>query len=333
MGAHDRMTRINRGRARLIVTVALFAAALLALIPGTARAATIKAPEAGATYVVGQRVDVRAYSNIYLFRYGQPATNYITFKVTNGGTKVHYDSGGYNGPGATVETSFVPKTPGTYKIEISSPGFFPEDYASFEASDTITIKVKKASAFAKVVPNFGAERISSKRVRLAWDNVGTGAWIYRATHAAGPYKLIKKVSGTDTYVDKVNAKKNYFYKIKLTLKVGSKTYKSKYSHSEWKFASKKPAKPKGLKAKKVKKGVKLTWTQTTDCGHYVIYRSTKKKGSYEAIDYLAGDAATKYVDKSAKKGKTYYYRVESCVYLDWNGVIKSAKSAPVKAKA
>lgn len=333
MGAYRQSHRARQRGARILTTVALIVAGLLALLPGTARAATINAPSAGDSYVVGQRVDIRAYSNIYLFRYGQPATNYITFKVTKGGAKVHYDSGGYNGPGATVETSFVPKTAGTYKIEISSPGFFPEDYASFKATDTITIKVKKASAFAKVVPNFGAQRISSKRVRIDWDNVGTGAWIYRATHAAGPYKLVKKVSGTDTYVDKVSAKKNYFYKIKLTLKVGSKTYKSKFSHSEWKFASKKPAKPKKLTAKKVKKGVKLTWTQTTDCGHYVIYRSTKKKGSYEAIDYLSGDAVTKYVDKSAKKGKTYYYKVEACVYLDWNGSIKSAKSAPVKAKA
>ena len=290
----------------------------------------ITAPASNASFSIGQPVEIRAYSSIYLFRYGYAVTNYITFKVTKGGKVVHYASDWYNSAGATLSTTFTPKEPGKYKVEISSPGFSQVSEDNFSATDSRTFTVKKASTFKSVVPDFTSTRSSKTKVELSWTNSGTGAMIYRATTRDGKYKLVKKTT-EQSYTDKVSKKNNYFYKIKFYLRYNSKTYTSKFSHIEQKFA-KEPAAPTITAVSKVKKGVKIAWKQPTDCGHYTILRGTKKNGTYEALDYVSGDAKTTYVDKTAKKGKTYYYQVESNCYLDWSGKILYGTSDPVKFK-
>ena len=64
--------------------------------------------------------------------------------------------------------------------------------------------------------------------------------------------------------------------------------------------------PKGLKLKAGKKKVTITYKKTTGAQKYQIYRSTKKGSGYKKI---ATTKKTKYVDKKAKKGKRYYYKV------------------------
>lgn len=64
--------------------------------------------------------------------------------------------------------------------------------------------------------------------------------------------------------------------------------------------------PKGLKATAGKKKVTITYKKTTGAQKYQIYRSTRKGSGYKKI---ATTKKTKYVDKKAKKGKRYYYKV------------------------
>ena len=293
----------------------------------------ITSPTASDVCIVGQPITVEGYANFYLYYQGYAVTNRITFKVSQDGKTVYYGSAGYNSAGSYVSVEFTPKKAGKYKIEMSSTGFSEKSEDSFEAADSITIKVKKASAFKNMEANLSANRVAQNKVELSWDIVGSGAKIYRATKRDGEYKLIKTINASkgNTFVDKVNKKENYFYKLRYFLKDGKKEYLSKFSTSQWKFA-KAPSKPTNVKAVKKGKKVKLTWKTAKDCGHFIIYRSTKKKGGYEVLGYVAGDEFS-FFDKSVESGKKYFYKVDACIYYDWSGVTKTKKSGVVSIKA
>ena len=68
---------------------------------------------------------------------------------------------------------------------------------------------------------------------------------------------------------------------------------------------------KGTKIKKVSstsRGIKIIWKRGKSVKKYVIYRSTKKNSGYVRVKTL-GKKKLSYVDKKAKKGKKYYYRI------------------------
>jgi len=52
----------------------------------------------------------------------------------------------------------------------------------------------------------------------------------------------------------------------------------------------------------------LCWTKTKNTDKYKVYRSTSKNGTYKLIKTTK---SYKYKDTTAKKGKTYYYKVKS----------------------
>lgn len=66
--------------------------------------------------------------------------------------------------------------------------------------------------------------------------------------------------------------------------------------------------PAKVKATAGKKKVTLTYKKAKGATEYIIYRSNKKKGSYKKI---GSTLKTKYTDKTAKKGKKYFYKVKS----------------------
>lgn len=66
--------------------------------------------------------------------------------------------------------------------------------------------------------------------------------------------------------------------------------------------------------KKRKNGIYLKWKKVNTCDRYEIYRSATKKGTYKKIATVKGRTKCTYVDKKAKKGKKYYYKVKACKY-------------------
>ena len=299
-------------------------------ISAQSRLTYINSPESGAAYNIGDTVNVNVNCGLYVFNRGVAVTNYITFKVTRGSTKVYYGSASFDSAGAEVGISFTAKKPGKYKIQISSPGFSQPAYSNFEATDSITITVKKAATFKNVEPQVNSVRFQDNRVGIEWAVTGTGTKIYRATERNGKYKLIKTTT-KDYIIDNVNAKKDYFYKVQHYLKYNGKTYLSKFSTIESKFSTT-PVKPTITSVTKMSKGVRVKWNQPKDCGHFVILRATKKAGTYITLDYVGGDAKAVYTDKTVKAGKKYYYKVEACNYMDWSGDIKSTRSKAMGVK-
>ena len=63
-----------------------------------------------------------------------------------------------------------------------------------------------------------------------------------------------------------------------------------------------------LKAKAGKRSATLSWTKVSGASGYKVYRATKKNGSYKRIFTTT---KTKVVNKSLKKGRTYYYKVRA----------------------
>lgn len=70
----------------------------------------------------------------------------------------------------------------------------------------------------------------------------------------------------------------------------------------------KPARTSIKKLKASKTSIKLTWKKVPDSDGYVVYRATKKGGSYKKI---AAVKKITYTDSSLKKNTNYYYKVRT----------------------
>lgn len=89
-------------------------------------------------------------------------------------------------------------------------------------------------------------------------------------------------------------------------------------------------KPTIKKAKTSKGKVTLTIAKVTGAKSYTVYRSTKKKSGFKKI---GSTKKTTYTDKKAKKGKTYYYKVEASGTNALKATVKSSSSVKtVKVK-
>ena len=91
----------------------------------------------------------------------------------------------------------------------------------------------------------------------------------------------------------------------------------------------KPKAAKNVKAKATKKGIRIKWKKVSGANGYYIYRSTKKNKGYKKIHTVTKGKTQSYVDKKARKGKTYYYKIKTYkkvngrkVTSNWSKVVK-----------
>lgn len=166
-------------------------------------------------------------------------------------------------------------------------------------------------------PVVSVKNISSG-VRVSWKKV-SGATSYEIYRKAGSAKSWKKIATTkkDAYTDK-NVKSGTTYK--YCIKAIGSSAKSAYGGSSYekiRFL----ATPKLENIKTTKSGVTIYWDDVKGASKYHIYRKTGS-GSYKLIKTVSGNKTVKYLDKSAKKGKTYSYRV----YAGYSSYKSSYKS-------
>ena len=276
----------------------------------------IKKPAANAVYKVGDKVPVSFYAGVTITEtkcdaWGRPvSTTYETMpaevRVFKGSTLLFKKSFTYTAP-TTITTSFVPKTTGTLKICVyGHDRGLNQHTMDLQATQTIKVKKKAASAVKRVKPVISVERTAKKQATITCENdYGYGMKVYRSLKKNGTYKLIKSVK-KGTFVDKkLKASKVYYYKVKLFAKSGKKTYTSKWSAK--KKADKYTA---GISLSyTASKGVKVFWRKINGAGYYLVSRNTKgTSGEYEVIS-CEDNTTTVYYDKDVEKGKTYYYAV------------------------
>ncbi|HBZ02841.1 MAG TPA: hypothetical protein DEO83_03420 [Lachnospiraceae bacterium] len=89
---------------------------------------------------------------------------------------------------------------------------------------------------------------------------------------------------------------------------------------------------KSVKASKGKVTIKIK-KKVKNASYYKIYRSTKKKGAYTSVGVTTSASKLSFTDKSAKKGKKYYYKVVSVVKNEAGGEVESKASSIKSVKA
>lgn len=139
--------------------------------------------------------------------------------------------------------------------------------------------------------------------------------VYRATKANGSYSKVHTGTGSYgyniSYTDtNVNPGATYYYKIKLLSGTDNyvKTARVLSTSKVIKASISKPTASVSLYSYSVSDGkAGISVNISSDYANiYDIYRSTRKKGGYKKIKTVYQSC---YTDNSAKKGKTYYYKV------------------------
>lgn len=185
------------------------------------------------------------------------------------------------------------------------------------AKTTITKLVSKQSSF----------------VNIKWKKIkgASGYEIYRSKSENKGYKKIATITERSTlsYRDEsVKPGKTYYYKIRgYKNKDDGEVEKGEFCSASGVNVLKKPG---SLSGSSSNSQVKLKWKKVKGAGQYEIYRSTSPEGTYKKINTVKNGSNT-YVDKSAKKGKTYYYKIRAAAkgtggtsYSDY-GKVKKVK--------
>ncbi len=147
---------------------------------------------------------------------------------------------------------------------------------------------------------------TSDGVKVSWKPVSkcTGYYVYRKTEN-GSYKKIATVKGaTKSYYTDKTAKSGTKYTYKVVAYSGS--YTSYYTEATVLYL----ASPKLSSAKSAKSGITAKWGTVKGASGYYVYRQ-EANGSFKKIATVKGATKNSYLDKSAKKGKTYTYKVKA----------------------
>ena len=238
-------------------------------------------------------------------------------------------------------------------------------WSSWSSSDGVAMSLANVkSVSAKNVTVKDANGVASTKVKVSWKKVSGAAYyeVYRSTNPATKYNkdtktydmpyavAIAKESNTDEIFDTVAYKeyKNQYNTIVGTSAIDAGQLQSgvTYYYYVVAYAENGTAVSNGvvknasvvfnadasitkIKAKKGK--TTLTLGKVAGAKKYVVYRSTNAKKGFKQIGTTK---KTTYVDKTTKKGKTYYYKVvavgKNGLKADFETAMSSAKK--VKAK-
>ncbi len=146
-------------------------------------------------------------------------------------------------------------------------------------------------------------------MKVTWKKVKNASayYIYRSKKKDTGFAQVAKVSASKlVYVDKkVKANQTYYYKVVSDRNSFYSTGKS----SKAVKVAKLPDNTKKVTAKQDgAKRVKISWKKVKGAVRYHIYRSAKKNSGFARIAKVSASKQV-YVDKKAKAGKTYYYKV------------------------
>lgn len=173
------------------------------------------------------------------------------------------------------------------------------DYA---ASSTKTInKLTKPTVTVSNVASTGKNIIKWKPIKNA-----DAYAVYRSTSKDGTYKKMTTTTKTSCTHTGAVASGLYYYKVQAVFKT-NECLNSDFSQIVSRRCD--LARPVVTASIYKKTGKpKLTWKKVTGADKYKIYRATSKYGKYT---YMGAVKATSYINKTAKKGRTYWYKVRA----------------------
>ena len=225
------------------------------------------------------------------------ATSYRIYRSESRGT-------GYSLLGTTSSTSYVntgASTGTTYYYRVKAVN------RDGMASAYSNIVSGKAKAAAPAAPSVTAGNSSTGKPRLTWKAVsGAVSYrIYRSESRGTGYSLLGTTSSTSYVNTGAAAGKTYYYRVKAVNRDGMASAYSNIVSGKATLPA--PVLNIGLSVSSGKP--MLAWDAVPGATSYRIYRSTSRGTGYSL---LATTTSTSYVNTSAAKGTTYYYRVKAC---------------------
>ena len=259
------------------------------IVSGKAKAAAPAAPSvtAGNSSTGKPRLTWKAVSG---------AVSYRIYRSESRGT-------GYSLLGTTSSTSYVntgASTGTTYYYRVKAVN------RDGMASAYSNIVSGKAKAAAPAAPSVTAGNSSTGKPRLTWKAVsGAVSYrIYRSESRGTGYSLLGTTSSTSYTNTGAKAGKTYYYRVKAVNRDGMASGYSNIVSGKATLPA--PVLNIGLSVSSGKP--MLAWDAVPGATSYRIYRSTSRGTGYSL---LATTTSTSYVNTSAAKGTTYYYRVKA----------------------
>ena len=175
------------------------------------------------------------------------------------------------------------------------------------ASGYSNIVSGKAKAAAPAAPSVTSGNSSTGKPRLTWKAVsGAVSYrIYRSESRGTGYSLLGTTSSTSYVNTGAAAGKTYYYRVKAVNRDGMASGYSNIVSGKATLPA--PVLNIGLSVSSGKP--MLAWDAVPGATSYRIYRSTSRDSGYSL---LATTTSTSYVNTSAAKGTTCYYRVKAC---------------------
>ena len=233
----------------------------------------------------------------------------LTWKAVSGAVKYEVyrstrQNSGYSLLGTTTSTSYVntgASTGTTYYYRVKAVN------RDGMASGYSNIVSGKAKAAAPAAPSVTAGNSSTGKPRLTWKAVsGAVSYrIYRSESRGTGYSLLGTTSSTSYVNTGAVAGKTYYYRVKAVNRDGMASGYSNIVSGKATLPA--PVLNIGLSVSSGKP--MLAWDAVPGATSYRIYRSTSRDSGYSL---LATTTSTSYVNTSAAKGTTYYYRVKAC---------------------
>ena len=233
----------------------------------------------------------------------------LTWKAVSGAVKYEVyrstrQNSGYSLLGTTTSTSYVntgASTGTTYYYRVKAVN------RDGMASGYSNIVSGKAKAAAPAAPSVTAGNSSTGKPRLTWKAVSgaTSYRIYRSESRGTGYSLLGTTSSTSYVNTGAAAGKTYYYRVKAVNRDGMASGYSNIVSGKATLPA--PVLNIGLSVSSGKP--MLAWDAVPGATSYRIYRSTSRGTGYSL---LATTTSTSYVNTSAAKGTTYYYRVKAC---------------------
>ena len=146
---------------------------------------------------------------------------------------------------------------------------------------------------------------------ITW-NKASGAsqyYVYRKTSKSGKWSYIGSTKKTSFIDEKVKNGKKYYYAVKAVDGESASYHSTSHFNSYCKSITFISA-PKPSSVKSSKSGITFKWNKVSGVSGYYVYRKTGS-GSYKKIATVKGYKKVSYLDKTAKKGKTYTYMVKA----------------------
>ena len=260
------------------------------IVSGKAKAAAPAAPSvtAGNSSTGKPRLTWKAVSG---------AVSYRIYRSESRGT-------GYSLLGTTSSTSYVNTGAAAgktyyYRVKAVNRDGMASGYSNIVSG--------KAKAAAPAAPSVTAGNSSTGKPRLTWKAVSgaTSYRIYRSESRGTGYSLLGTTSSTSYVNTGAAAGKTYYYRVKAVNRDGMASGYSNIVSGKATLPA--PVLNIGLSVSSGKP--MLAWDAVPGATSYRIYRSTSRGTGYSL---LATTTSTSYVNTSAAKGTTYYYRVKAC---------------------